>query len=355
MDSKIKFYLSFLTVCSVVFIGTHLLHSDQYSLKSDEGYYYKYVTAFAKDGFSCFTNLINEYEHNPKDLWYPPPTRVGYSIPLGCAYRFYPSVNLLGIFSFFCFILSLWVNLHFSKKVFKDKISAYALTALLASSPLLMGLSRRALIDSFVFLLSISILWLCTDYVLNKNKKQLGFICLMFIWALLAKEGSFLFLPFILISCWLAREESAWPLKPWLFVCFSAFLGAWFIPGVIFSFHFGINLHIISLINQAVFINPYLIHYCQGPWFRYIVDGILLSPIVALLAIGYGGYALLQRDYLRITGLWFIFYITVYCSLLVYQKNVRYAASLEAVYCLFAFLALSYSVYCKEPSCPPDR
>jgi len=343
MEQRLKFYFWFLTIASVVLVGFNLLQDRQFSWTADEGYYYTFASSFAQEGFACFPKLFHSFWSVPKLQWYPTPSRLGYIIPAGLCFKLWPSMAVLGFFSFLCYVISLYVNTHFALKILKHKVTAYAMTAVLAASPLLMAMGRRALTESLLFLLWSSLLWLCTDYIINKQRKHLGWICGLLIWALMVKESTIALFPLILAVAWLGREGRSLPWREWLSITLSLVLGLFLIPGLLVGFERWIH-HLIALQElgrQAVHVNPYVKQYCQGPWFRYLVDAMLLSPIVTLMAVGYLGHILLKKDDFKLAYLWLAFFLTVYLSCISLQMNVRYVIGLEAVYSLFAVLFLA--------------
>lgn len=343
MQERLKIYCWFLTLVSAGLVGFNLLNEAQFSWGADEGYYYTFVSFFAKEGFACFPKLINMFWADSQLQWYPTPSRLGYIIPAGMLFKLWPSMAALGLFSFICYSLALYVNHHFALKILKDRSSAYIMTAVLASSPLLMAMGRRALTEELLFLLWISILWLCTDYALNKERRHLGPICALFIWALMVKESSFILLPFIIMSCVMGHSSPGRPWRQITSVMLALVLGVFLVPGMIVGFELWAK-HLVSLSKlggEAVMVNPYVRDYCQGPWFRYIVDALLLSPIVTLIAIGFTGHMLLSRGEFKLPYWWLFFFVLVYLGCTSLQMNVRYVISLEAVYALFAALALT--------------
>lgn len=249
----------------------------------------------------------------------------------------------LGLFSFICYSAALYINHHFALKIIKDKLAASIMTALLAASPLVMAMGRRALTEELLFCLWVAILWLCTDYALNKERRQLGLICGLFIWALMVKESSLGLFPFIIAACILGHDEKGRPWKEIAAVVVSLILGFFLIPGMIVGFDIWFkNLVLLSRLGQeAVVINPYVRDYCQGPWFRYILDALLLSPLVTLIAVGFTGHILLNKGDFKLPYMWLFFYVLVYLFCTSLQMNIRYVIALEAVYAMFAALGIT--------------
>jgi hypothetical protein len=89
--------------------------------------------------------------------------------------------------------------------------------------------------------------------------------------------------------------------------------------------------------------NPYAIQFGSGPWYRYIIDFISLSPFPSLLAIAYLGI-LLNRfksgDYDRTAFFFLILSAALLAEYSVFTKSARYVCILEIPAKLFAVLML---------------
>src|SRR5262249_12465965 len=84
----------------------------------------------------------------------------------------------------------------------------------------------------------------------------------------------------------------------------------------------------------------YHLAYESGPWYSYLVDYLVLSPLFSLLFFLFCGYYLAQTDKSRpITVLlgFFVYHLVLGAFL---AKNVRYAVALDTVYRLCGALML---------------
>ena len=82
----------------------------------------------------------------------------------------------------------------------------------------------------------------------------------------------------------------------------------------------------------------YAIAYSQGPWFRYLIDFLLLSPLTTLLAVAYYfGPAMEQRD--RFLGRCTLLLFLVFSLLAL--KNVRYVSFFDILVRILAVLTLT--------------
>jgi hypothetical protein len=90
--------------------------------------------------------------------------------------------------------------------------------------------------------------------------------------------------------------------------------------------------------------NEYAIRYGSGPWFRYLVDYLCLSPATTLLAVAFAGVLALRLKgghYDRVLvclGLLAVFFLIEFSF---FTKNVRYALVLELSMRVFAVCMLA--------------
>ena len=332
----------------VLFLSLNPLRESQFGPSSDEGYYCKYASLVVHQGQRGFNDLISWYASSDKARMHPAPVRVGYILLTAFLFKLFgvESFGVLGLISTLSFILFLYVCFYYVRKYF-DLDTALLTVLLLASSPLMLGLSRRALVDSPVNLLWGLAVWLFLD-VLSKPK---GFSYIFFLITLLVaitfKETSLILIPFFVLAGIIGRRKGAviktfqiWGVVICPLVFIFLFYG-WVYGGLgplkaaamaIAKTHFSSN-----------YPNPYAIYYCSGPWFKYLLDFLLLTPIVTLLFIGYAGYLCVHRTALDFKKTYFMLYfVYVYgvLSSLAHTKVVRFVVNLEMVMGLFAVLML---------------
>jgi hypothetical protein len=89
---------------------------------------------------------------------------------------------------------------------------------------------------------------------------------------------------------------------------------------------------------------PYSVMYCQGPWFRFIIDFMLLSPLITILAVSFIFYSFINKGVWRDYKLayFLLMFLVVFCmsNMFSFQKNVRYVISLDFPLRLFALYML---------------
>jgi hypothetical protein len=92
--------------------------------------------------------------------------------------------------------------------------------------------------------------------------------------------------------------------------------------------------------------NQYVAIYCQGPWPKYLLDFLILNPVVIILFMGYSVGLITSRSQEFIKLYWLAYFVVMYALLTVLQNNkvIRYAMCLETTMALFAGL-LCYELY----------
>ena len=190
-------------------------------------------------------------------------------------------------------------------------------------------------------------MWLFLDVLLRPNRFSYIFFLITLFVAITFKESSLILIPFFMMAGIVGRRNGAVIKKPQILgiILFPLFLivlfygwiygGAGFFKTAIVTFA---KTHLAS-----DYPNPYAINYCSGPWFRYLLDFLLLTPIVTLLFVGYVGYLCIERKVLDFKKVYFlVYFVYVYAILssLPHSKVVRYVMNLEMVMALFAVLML---------------
>ena len=304
--------------------------NNRFMAKADEGYYLDYALSFKNCGFSWYRNFFKEYLSDSKHWLFPNPLRFGF-IYISYLWMsiFGFNFNSLAYLSLFCYVLFLAGSFYFGYRYFKYK-TAFLLTALLAFSPLAMAMGRRALSDSAGNLFLACSVWLfLRASEQEKNSKYILFI-LAYSIAMLIRESSVLFLPFFIGWNIFFRKKTAVLFIPAVLVAIVyVLLGA--------TPYFFDTVKTIILSPRS---NPYAIVFCSGPWFRYIVDYLLMSPATLILAMFFAGNYILKPGKDRVILYFFVFFIFTYIAFNFFAKNVRYVLILDIPIRLAALLML---------------
>ncbi|HAW49739.1 TPA: hypothetical protein DCX16_02155 [bacterium] len=310
--------------------------------QADEGYYLGYASYMANKGIGGFPDLLKEYMENEKHWIFPPPTRAGFVLISSVWFKvFGPSFLSLAQLSLFSFFLFLLVSFYFAKKHFGEEI-AFLLILLLAFSPLNMGMARRALTDSTANLfLSLSI-WLFLDLLKKGNLKTHIVFIISYSLAILTRESS-IFLTPILLFC-LVYQRFVFKEKVKLIHFFSAAIFPVIIVIAVLAllsfgqFYEALKTFVRSTLHSS---NKYLILFCSGPWFRYLIDWLILSPLNLIFSIGFVFYYFCSKNMNKCIGYFIVIFIGF---LFIYgiwpYKIVRFTIMLETCIRLFSIFML---------------
>jgi 4-amino-4-deoxy-L-arabinose transferase-like glycosyltransferase len=334
-----RFFL--ILLCVAAFLVYSSLPRVAYKPDADEGYYLNYATRVSKEGVGSFPGMFSDYVHNKANWIFPSPLRVAY-IALGGAWLrlFGPSYIALSWLSLCCYCGALAVSYCFCRKYYGET-TALLFSALLAFSPLNMAMARRALVDGPANMCAIVAVWLLFDAVGEGNGMRRALFVGMYAITILMKEVLVLLVPvfaiYLAIEKYMKKKELA--LRDILLMTACPPLLALGICALA-SGNAAIVFKIIRIIITSPAANRYANLYCSGAWISYLVDFIVLSPWVCILAIGYffSQVCMPQRReqdrYFSVLGVCYFFF------LIFFVKNIRYALLLDTPFRLFAVLMI---------------
>jgi 4-amino-4-deoxy-L-arabinose transferase-like glycosyltransferase len=342
LTPRLSFLLFLFILAAALAVLIFTFQSIIFAIRADEGYYYTYSYFLNDKGITSFPYLFQEYINNQQNWVYPNPLRAAFIILSYWwmkifGFSFY---NLAG-FSLFCYVIFLFISFCYIKKYFSPKIAILSII-LLAFSPLNMAMARRALMDSTSNLFAICAIWLFWDYLSSKkNLKALLFV-LAYALTILTKESSTMLAVFFLLYLFLRRFifGHALTLKDVLvavvFPCIAA--------GLILILSAGGISPIVKtakIILMSPYTNPYAIYFCSGPWYRYLIDFMLLSPWVCILAIAFSLHYLIKDRLDEKILYWIVFSFSLIFIFNFFTKNVRYLITLDFPLRLFSVLMLN--------------
>ncbi len=340
---------------------------ESFAAPADEGTYFNNARRVRMFGVSHIPVLAKEYLASPRAKLLPNPGRVGQILVAALWLRIFPmTYRSLAMLSFVCFLLCLGASFHFARK-YLGTDTALWYTTLLSSSPLLMAASRRLLQDSLLHLFWALSFWLFFDYLMTRDRRRLWIFGAALFAAITIKEQSIALLPFFGVS-WLIfkfRYRKDLPVRDLLVallappiaaavlltVCLGGVKNAIAMAACVLSVYFPPGRFspatLSHVLAQAVGMdfspgpfNRYNL-YSLGPWYKFLVDFMLLTPMTTLLFVGYAFHLLLQRKLDAIRAYHMVFFAVIFSVLSsLYTRNVRYAISLEIVISLFAVFAL---------------
>lgn len=324
----------------------------KFAERADEGYYLKYADTLTNKGLLELGNLFKDYIGHKENWLFPNPLRIGlfFISSIWCKI-FGSSFMTLAYLSFFSYLLLIILNYIFSSKFF-GRETAIFLSFLVAFSPINMAMSRRALSDSITTLFLAMSIWLFLDMIHHDKStvKKIVFL-IIFSSSILVKETSVLLVIPFFIFIFIYQIKFKGKIK------WQDFLYLLVYPGVIvlavyliFSKNIFIIIEVVKAVSTAVKTNEYAILFGSGPWYRYIIDYMLLSPWTLLLSVGYVFYMILYLDKIEINEIYFL--IVILASFLLFNfftKNVRYVMILDMPMRLFSVLMLKKIITVRFP------
>jgi 4-amino-4-deoxy-L-arabinose transferase-like glycosyltransferase len=256
----------------------------------DEGLYREYVNALSNGGLSSYPDIVEGYIDVQKKL--PgsilPPLRFLYIFTAYLWHSLFGSEALEALYQVAAFfsVLTLVLATTFVWRV-RGPTWAIAIAALMAVAPTQLHMSQHALVDGFFTFWALLVLWLFWENLQAPRDWRwlVGYITALAL-LVLTKENSF-FVWFALVillvtNRWLqfgtVRRELviATVLGPLLGVVALVFLAGG-METFVQSYQLSVGKN---------FQLQYAILTGDGPWYRYLVDLLLVSPIVLILAFG---------------------------------------------------------------------
>jgi Dolichyl-phosphate-mannose-protein mannosyltransferase len=294
----------------------------------DEGLYREYVNALSKVGIAGYPDIVEQYiavqSKLPASVL--PPVRFLYIFAAYLWHSLFGSEALVAlhdvaaVFS----ILTLLVATAFAWRL-KGPVWALGVAAFMAFAPTQIHMSQHALVDGFFTFWALLCLWFLWENL--QTPKRIGWL-FAYILALtslvLTKENAFFVFVAIVVLLLCNRWVQFGRITPQLLL--ATLLGP-LLGVVILVFLAGGLDNLITTYQLSVTKNyqlAYAIHTGDGPWYRYIVDLLLVSPIILILAIG----AVFRLDRTQKAELFLSIFVVgsylVMCNIK-YGMNLRYA------------------------------
>jgi hypothetical protein len=315
----------------------------------DENLYREYVTEISEKGLAQYPNIVLHYIETQVELAGSilPPVRFLYIFTAylwHCLFHTEALQALKNVASLFS-MMTLVISAVFAWRM-RGAAWSLVIASLMAFAPSQIHMSQHALVDGFFTFWATLVLWLFWENLqAPRNWRWLVGYFVALALLVLTKENSFFvwiaLVALLITNRWLqfgsvTRElVLATVLGPLLGVVVLIFLAG------------GIDVLIgtYRLLISKNYQLPYAIHTGDGPWYRYLVDLLLVSPIILILAIG----ALFRLDRTKKPELFMSIFIAasylVMCNVK-YGMNLRYANMWDMP---LRFLALSTLVSATGP------
>ncbi|HEV8112675.1 MAG TPA: glycosyltransferase family 39 protein [Planctomycetota bacterium] len=337
-----------LLALAVVLLAWILQGSMQAAVRApnaDDGYYLRYMQRVRESGLSAFPSLFDEWNATPKDWIYPPPSRVGFIVVSALWARLFgATIHALQLLSLASHLLLCVVNYVFARRHLGD-VKALFVAVLIGFSTLLMGLSRLPLTDSFIALCMMTTVWLFLDLVQRPVRlaRSIPFMASLALMVLVKELSVLLVVPLLLFVLYeklvrrtphdLARIALAFAIPGVVAIAVLLLAAGGGSPLV----------RTMTIVMHSPATNRYSIAVGSGPWFRMILDFLLLSPVPTLLALG--GFAVAAArfragSYDRTTFLLGVIAVVLIFLFSFFTKNVRYGVVLELPIRVFGLLMI---------------
>lgn len=256
----------------------------------DEGLYRHYVNDLIKNGITSYPDLVEGYIATQRNLPNAilPPVRFLY---IFTAYIWHclfggDALNALRCVSSFCSVLVLGLATFFAWRL-RGSAWALGVAALIAFAPTQIHMSQHALIDGVFAFWALLCLWFLSENLrAPRDWRWLAGYGLALALLVITKENSVFawlaLVALILLNRWLQFGVVTRELL--LTTVAGPLLGV-----VILVFVAGGAGNLITtyqLLVSKASQTPYAILTGDGPWYRYLVDLLLVSPLILILALG---------------------------------------------------------------------
>jgi len=256
----------------------------------DEGLYRGYVNDLIQNGLTSYPDFAESYVERQQKLPAAilPPTRFLY---IFSAYLWHQATGeeaLLALHRISCLFS---VLLFFAAGAFAWRLGgpriALAVLALMACAPTQLHMSQHALIDGFfAFWATLSLWFLWENLRQPNNARWLILYTASLALMVITKENAIFayagLLALIGANRWLRFGTVTRPLL--LLTVGGPLLGLVILIALCGSATTFVNIYRLLVSKASVL--PYAIATGDGPWYRYLVDLLLASPVIFLLAWG---------------------------------------------------------------------
>ena len=288
---RVKIYALILVVLAGV--GLRLYPSAAFNgLGNDEGLYRDYAVQLGERGLGEYPRIVAEYIEKQRQLPSAvlPPTRFLYifSAHLWSSLAGTPPINALHDVSTFFSIALFGVAAAFAGRMGGLDFSL-GVSLLMAAAPTQVHMSQHALIDGFFAFWAVLSLWLLWESRHAHGRRRLlwlaGLGATMAL-QVMTKENSFFVFVALLVLAHVAPLLGCGKWSPGLSIAIVAGPASGFLALVALAGGFHAFFETYTLLVEKAYQLEYAIRTGDGPWYRYLVDLLIISPLVTLLAVG---------------------------------------------------------------------
>jgi 4-amino-4-deoxy-L-arabinose transferase-like glycosyltransferase len=256
----------------------------------DEHLYQRYVAMLNAKGITAYPDICEYFiqEQSGPGIAELPPTRFLYiycghlwSMLTGAA-----PLAALGSVSCLFSMLILIPSALFARRLRGDGAMLGTL-ALMCFAPVQIHLGQHRMIDGFFAFWALMCLWLLWENLRAPNHAGwlAGLTACLALMVMTKENAFFVFVALggvVVLNRWAKWGE----VTPRLLLCMSAGALLGFVTLVSLAGGVGVFIRIYQILVTKAQALPYAIQTGDGPWYRYFVDYMLVSPIVLLLAVG---------------------------------------------------------------------
>jgi hypothetical protein len=307
-------------------LGAVHFNSTMKGVGFDENLYRAYVNALISRGITSYPDLADEYVAVQDRLTSAilPPTRFLYIFAAYLWHQIWGTEalsSLKAVASLFSILLLLLATL-FAWRLAGARV-ALCVAALMSCAPTQIHMSQHALIDGFFAFWATLALWLLWENLQHPNNwRWLTAYTFALALMVLTKENAlfaYVGLAALLVAnYWVRFGQSTRVL--WMLTFVGALLGVAVLVNLCGSLQTAARVY--ALLTSKASVLPYAVKTGDGPWYRYFVDLMVMSPVVLVLAIG----QLFQLDRTKKPE----FYMSIFmAATYLLMCNVRYGMNLR--------------------------
>src|ERR1043166_2871282 len=302
------------------------LNSTMKGIGFDENLYRTYVNVLITRGITSYPDLAEEYVAVQDRLTRAilPPTRFLYIFTAYVWHEIFGTDafgSLKAVASLFSMLL-LIVSTIFAWRLAGARV-ALCVAALMSCAPTQIHMSQHALIDGFFAFWATLSFWLLWENLNHPNNwRWLTAYTLALALMVVTKENALFaycgLAALLIANYWLRFGQATRVL--WMLTFVGALLGVAVLVNLCGSLQTATRVY--ALLTSKASVLPYAIKTGDGPWYRYLVDLMLVSPVVLVLAIG----RLFQLDRTKKPELYMSIFVA---ATYLVMCNVRYGMNLR--------------------------